>query len=87
MLFHWLRYFKTTTAWRLFYNDEDGWQTDLLNVKQAIDILPSTVITRHIIFLHYQSNGQTFYRMLTKDALVLDANNYRQLIVTLKTST
>jgi hypothetical protein len=49
--------------------------------------LPSTVITRQIIFLHYQLNGIKFYRMITKDALVSDLNNYRQLIVALKTCT
>ncbi|MEY2666728.1 MAG: hypothetical protein RLZZ384_899 [Pseudomonadota bacterium] len=87
VIFHGLRCFKTADAWQLFYNDEDGWQMAVLNIQNTITILPSTVVTRQIIFLHYQLNEKKAYRMITKDAIVSDAHNYRQLIVALKTCT
>ena len=87
VIFHGLRYFKTADAWQLFYNDEDGWQMAIFNTQNNITILPSTVITRQIIFLHYQLNEKKAYRMITKDAIVSDSHNYRQLIVALKTCT
>ena len=85
IIFHGWRYFKSQAAWQLFYNDEDNWQMRTVDTQNTIEILPSTVITRQIIFLHYQLNGIKFYRMIIKDALVSDLNNYRQLIVALKT--
>ena len=87
VIFHGLRYFKAADAWQLFYNDEDGWQMAVLDTQNTIEILPSTVVTRQIIFLHYQLNGKKCYRIITNKALVSDLNNYRQLIVALKTCT
>lgn len=87
VIFHGLRYFNATDAWQLFYNDEDGWQIAVLNIQNTIAILPSTVVTRQIIFLHYQLNGKKNYQIITKDAIMSDVNNYRQLIVALKTCT
>jgi hypothetical protein len=87
VIFHGWRYFKSKEAWQLFYNDENNWQMTTIDTQHSIEILPSTVITRQIIFLHYQLNGIKFYRIITKDALVSDLNNYRQLIVALKTCT
>ena len=87
VIFHGWRYFKSKVTWQLFYNDENNWQMTTIDTQHSIEILPSTVITRQIIFLHYQLNGIKFYRMITKDALVSDLNNYRQLIVALKTCT
>ena len=87
VMLHGWHYFKSQTAWQLFYNDDANWQVSTADTQNTIEILPSTVITRQIIFLHYQLNGITFYRIIPKDALISDLNTYRQLIVALKTCT
>lgn len=71
--------------WRLYYDDENAWQIIESNSIHSIEILPSTVISKLFIFLHYQMNGQNFYRVIFNDALLPSINDYRQLIVTLKT--
>ncbi len=71
--------------WRLDYDDENSWQILEASATQPIEILPSTVISKLFIFLHYQMNGEKFYRVIFHDALLPNINDYRQLIVTLKT--
>ena len=71
--------------WRLYYDDENAWQIIESNSIHSIEILPSTVISKMFIFLHYQMNDQKFYRIIFNDALLPSINDYRQLIVTLKT--
>ncbi|MDD5754996.1 MAG: hypothetical protein PHN45_09625 [Methylococcales bacterium] len=71
--------------WQLDYDDDNGWQILELSATQSIEILPSTVISKLFIFLHYQVSGKKFYRVIFKDALHPSINDYRQLIVTLKT--
>lgn len=71
--------------WRLDYDDKNGWQLIESSLLRSIEILPSTVISRGFIFLHYQKDGKKFYRLILKDALIPNINDYRQLLVTLKT--
>lgn len=71
--------------WRLDYDDENGWQILEASTTQPLEILPSTVISKLFIFLHYQAAGKKFYRVIFHDALLPNINDYRQLIVTLKT--
>ncbi len=71
--------------WQLDFDDENGWQILEKSEMQSIEILPSTVISKGFIFLHYQMAGKKFYRLIFKDALVPNINDYRQLLVTLKT--
>jgi hypothetical protein len=71
--------------WRLDYDDESGWQILEASATSSIEILPSTVISKLFVFLHYQTAGKKFYRIIFYDALLPNINDYRQLIVTLKT--
>lgn len=71
--------------WQLDYDEENGWQKIEAACLQKIEILPSTVISRYFIFLHYLSENKKNYRVIVKDALVTNVNDFRQLIVTLKT--
>lgn len=71
--------------WQLNYDDENGWEITESSASYSIEILPSTVISRRFIFLHYRSENQKFYRLIFQDALLPTTNDYRQLIVTLKT--
>jgi hypothetical protein len=77
--------FVVREAWQLDFDDENGWQILESSTTQVIEILPSTVISRRFVFLHYQITGKKFYRLILKDALIPNINDYRQLIVTLKT--
>jgi DNA-binding PucR family transcriptional regulator len=72
-------------TWRLDYDIENGWQILEASTTQSVEILPSTVISKLFIFLHYQTAGKKFYRVIFHDALLPHINDYRQLIVTLKT--
>lgn len=73
-------------SWQLDFDDESsGWQILESSSTQSIEILPSTVISKSFIFLHYQAAGKKCYRLIFRDALVPNINDYRQLIVTLKT--
>jgi hypothetical protein len=71
--------------WQLDYDEENGWQKIEAARLQKIQILPSTVISRYFIFLHYLCENKKNYRVIFKDALVVNINDFRQLIVTLKT--
>ncbi len=71
--------------WQLDFDDENGWQILETSTTKTIQILPSTVISRYFTFLHYQTENQRFYRLISKDALQPNINDYRQLIVILKT--
>lgn len=71
--------------WQLNYDDKNSWKIIESNTIYSIEILPSTVISRGFIFLHYRTDNKKFYRLLFNDALLPNADDYRQLIVTLKT--
>lgn len=71
--------------WQLDFDDENSWQILEDSSTKTIQILPSTVISRAFIFLHFQIENQRFYRLIFKDALLPNVNDYRQLIVILKT--
>lgn len=70
--------------WQLDFDDENGWQILEASTTKSVQILPSTVLSTVFIFLHYQIEKQKFYRLIFKDALLPNINDYRQLIVTLK---
>ena len=72
-------------SWQLNYDEKDGWQMIENGAKHTIAILSSTVVNRTMIFLHYERNNKKHYRLIAKDALLPNFNDYRQLIVTLKT--
>jgi hypothetical protein len=72
--------------WQLDFDDENGWQILEASTTKTIKILPYTVISKAFVFLHYQIGNQRFYRLIFKDALLPNINDYRQLIVTLKTN-
>jgi hypothetical protein len=76
----------TSENWQLDFDDENSWQILEASTTKNLQILPSTVISRYFIFLHYQIENQKFYRLIFKDALLPNINDYRQLLVTLKTS-
>jgi hypothetical protein len=71
--------------WQLEYDSKNGWHKLEFSGLREIKILPSTVLSRHFVFLHYQSEGKKSYRLIFKDALVANINDFRRLIVTLKT--
>lgn len=71
--------------WQLDYDEKNGWQKIEALRLIKIQILPSTVISRNFIFLHYASENKKDYRVIFKDALVTNINDFRQLIVILKT--
>lgn len=71
--------------WQLDYDEENGWQKIEAARLQKIQILPSTVISRYFIVLHYLYENKKHHRVIFKDALVKNINDFRQLIVTLKT--
>ena len=71
--------------WQLDFDDENGWQILESSTIKSLEILPSTVLTRWCIFLHYKIENKTFYRLISKDSILPDINDFRQLFVTLKT--
>jgi hypothetical protein len=71
--------------WQLDYDEKNGWQKLEFSRLREIEILPTTVLSRYFIFLHYLCEGKKHYRLIFKDALVVNINDFRQLIVTLKT--
>jgi hypothetical protein len=87
VLFHsWLTLKKLAREnWQLDFDDQNGWQILESSATHSIEILSSTVVSKTFIFLHYQSANKKFYRVIFKDALLPNINDYRQLIVTLKT--
>ena len=71
--------------WQLDYDEQNGWQLFEFNYLNNIEILPSTVLSRYFVFLHYSSGRKKCYRLIFKDALLININDFRQLIVMLKT--
>ncbi len=70
--------------WQLDFDDENGWQILEASTTKSVQILSSTVLSTIFIFLHYQIENQKVYRLIFKDALLPNINDYRQLLVTLK---
>lgn len=71
--------------WQLDYDEQNGWQLLEFSYLTEIEILPSTVLSRYFVFLHYSSKRKKCYRLIFKDALLVNINDFRQLIVMLKT--
>lgn len=71
--------------WQLDYDEKNGWQKLEFSRLREIQILPTTVLSRYFVFLHYQCEGKKCYRLIFKDALLANINDFRQLIVALKT--
>lgn len=69
--------------WRLNYDEEDGWQLHEFEQLREIQILPSTVLSRRFLFLHYEFQEKKFYRIIFKDALGVSSNSFRELLVML----
>ncbi|MEQ1529015.1 MAG: protein YgfX [Methylococcales bacterium] len=80
----WLTKRSGQPQYRIQHSHESGWQ--IFNTEQAhtVQILASTVITTFLIFLHYTANGKPKTLLVANDALSTD--DYRQLIVRLKTT-
>lgn len=72
-------------SWQLDFDNENGWQIFEFSTTKSIEILPSTVVSRFFVFLHFRHLNQNFYRLILKDALISNINDYRQLRVILKT--
>lgn len=70
--------------WQLDYDEENGWQLLEFSRLREIEVLPSTVVSRYFVFLHYQHEGKKCYRLIFKDALIANINDFRQLMVSLK---
>lgn len=87
VLLHGLFTFKRLARenWQLDYDEKNGWQILEASATHSIEILPATVISKLFIFLYYQRGDERGYRIIAKDALLPNINDYRQLIVTLKT--
>lgn len=83
--FHWLRQ-KNFQPYQLHQVTLDDWQLICLNTPpQKIHILPTTVISRFVIVLHfYLANKQWQSLVIMNDAL--SEKNYRDLVVSLKIS-
>jgi len=62
------------------HTTEKGWQID----GMAVTILPSTVVTPWLIFLHFRRNLQRHTLLIPQDAL--SGDEFKQLIVRLKTT-
>jgi hypothetical protein len=71
--------------WIIKHSDTFGWQVVVDGKCASIYILDSSVITTFAIFLHFKyQNGVRCNSVIVNDALAPD--DYRQLIVRLKTS-
>jgi hypothetical protein len=71
--------------WQIRHTDENGWEALIDGQFIAINILSSTVITTVVIVLHFEyQNTIKCHLAILNDAL--NADNYRQFIVRLKTT-
>lgn len=75
----------------LRYTDASGWQMAEDNEFEPVEILKSTVVTTFAIWLHVRGRSAAgFFAKIKKTVLIpydaLDENDYRRLIVRLKTT-
>jgi len=84
LYFNIAKYNTQFKAFSINYEDALGWQiTDINQNFQAIQILPSSVITANLIVLHFLDHKQkSQQKIIFYDAL--NASDYRSLLVTLK---
>jgi hypothetical protein len=82
---------KAIKVYTLRYSTAFGWEiTNSENEFQHIEILPTTVLSPYLIFLHYKINKNNYtkqiklYVLITKDKL--SNNDFRKLRVELKIS-
>lgn len=77
---------------KIHYDEGVGWQITLAGRCDNVDILPSTVMTNYVVFLHYKtattapfgSVGRIHTLLVFNDAVA--AADYRHLVVKLKTT-
>ena len=77
-----VRALKNTQV-KIKHTAASGWEISDANDFKSVQILNSTVITLFAIFLHFSGNGKQSV-LIVSDAL--SADDYRRLIVRLKTS-
>jgi toxin CptA len=74
----------------LTHTNPVGWELSLNHHVAAIQILPSTVMTKWAVFLHFTDHPKNQFWPRKKSLLILsdslNEENYRQLVVRLKTS-
>ncbi len=88
-LIFYLKQEKAIKIYTLRYSTAFGWEiTNSENEFQLIEILPTTVLSPYLVFLHYRiSNNnkkQNIYVLITKDRLSHD--DFRKLRVELRIS-
>jgi len=70
--------------YKIKHTEALGWEVSNGNDFKSIQILNSTVVTLYAIFLHFNKNAHKQSVLIVNDALSED--NYRRLIVRLKTA-
>jgi hypothetical protein len=89
-LFFYLKQEKAIKVYTLRYSTAFGWEiTNSENEFQHIEILPTTVLSPYLIFLHYKINNNNkkqkkLYVLIAKDRLSND--DFRKLRVELRIS-
>lgn len=94
---HYLAHLKTGqhTLSVLVYQQEQGWQIIHNGRKQPVRLLPTSIITPHVVilYLEFLEKGTTLFALaqklgITKPILItvdsLSPEDYRQLVMTLK---
>lgn len=81
---HWTSQRIKTEQCSIRHSDALGWEIRSNNTFKTVQILGSTVLATFAIFLHVSSDGRKQSVLIASDAL--DANDYRRLIVRLKTA-
>lgn len=83
--FYWIWRNLKTYHWPIRHTDSLGWQAQINHQWTPIKVLDSTVLTPLIIFLHFTDSHHKKHAIpVFSDTLAQD--QYRQLIVRLKTS-
>lgn len=80
---HWITRRTKTEQYRIRHSDALGWEIDSGEGFRTMQISGSTVITTFAIFLHISTDSHRQSLLITSDAL--SADDYRRLIVRLKT--
>jgi len=90
-LIFYLKQEKTIKVFALRYSTAFGWEvSNSENEFQLIEILPTTVLSPYLVFLHYKINNSNIkkqknkYVLITKDTLSNDG--FRKLRVELRIS-
>jgi hypothetical protein len=77
-------HYNHNISYQIRYNKDSTWSLAIRNnVFQALEILPTSVITRFLIVLHCRfENGKPYNLVIFKDAL--NEKDYRALVLILK---